>query len=86
MKQVRRACLIVTFLVLLSQPELLLADECCQPFKNHCESFCSDKGGVMLTSCNFTMCTDSCFCWDIDPSTQQYYMDLHEEWCEGECS
>ena len=85
MRHVRRLCLIVTFAILIVNPSVLLADECCQPFEQHCESFCEDHGGVMITNCSGWQCTDSCFCWDINPATGQHYSDIHEEWCEGSC-
>lgn len=87
MKHLRRLCLAVTLAIVVSSQGLLLADgQCCQGFVNHCTSFCSTHGGVLMTDCLQATCTDYCICSDIDPGTQQHYIDSHSSppWCECE--
>ena len=83
MRHLRRLCLATVLATVLYSPSLVQAEgQCCQAFINHCDSFCSTHGGRMLADC--LVCTDYCFCNDIDPQTQQHYIDEHTPpWCGG---
>jgi hypothetical protein len=65
MKQVRLACLLVSFTFLIARPQLVPAASCCHDFSLWCDGFCYDHGGVDFCFSKIGGgCSDVCMCHD----------------------
>ena len=66
MKRIRLICLVFMAALIVANSGLVLSanGNCCNAFKDHCDDFCSDHGGMMMTNCYGLYCTETCWCWD----------------------